>query len=183
MKSIKTMKNQVTIGLDCERNGLRGQFISVAAVYYVGKNKYQQTWAVNPKNISDLNEWVHDNVLPFHPQVTHETTVEMLIAFAEWWKQLKSQYEITIVGHMICPVETDLFSELYKLGLIGEFQGPYRFFDINVLLDIVTGKHDALNLYLKKKGHKLESHDPAQDAEAALLGYHLLKEEINASKN
>jgi len=173
------MKTKVTMAIDCERNGLRGQFISIAAVVqYDGENPQQLVWAVEPKSIVDLQEWVHDNVLPHHPVPTNHSTVEMLVDFSKWWRRMNKEFDVTVIGHMIAPVETDLFSELHSFGLIGEFEGPYTFFDVNVLLHIVTGKHDSLNAYLKSKGHEFKSHDPIQDAKATLIAFELLKQDL-----
>ena len=119
------MKDKMTIAIDCERNGLRGQFISIAvAAMDEDQTVSEYVWAVEPKSITDIQEWVYDNVIPYHPEVTHKTTLEMLIAFGKWWRKFSKNYNVTVIGHMVCPVETDLFSELYKLGLMGEFEGP-----------------------------------------------------------
>lgn len=176
------MKTKVTMSLDCERNGLRGQFISIAAVVqHDGENPQQLVWAVEPKSIVDLNEWVHDNVLPHHPHPTNHSTVEMLVDFSKWWRRMNKEFEITVLGHMIAPVETDLFSELHSFGLIGEFEGPYRFFDINLLLEIVTGKHDSLDAYVQSKGLHFQSHNPLEDAKAVLFGYKYLLQDVDSS--
>ena len=173
------MKDKMTIAIDCERNGLRGQFISIAvAAMDEDQTVSEYVWAVEPKSITDIQEWVYDNVLPYHPEVTHKTTLEMLIAFGKWWRKFSKNYNVTVIGHMVCPVETDLFSELYKLGLMGEFEGPYRFFDINVLLEIVTQKHDCLDEYVQKKGLNFQTHNPLEDAKSALFGYKYLLEDL-----
>lgn len=170
-----TMKEKLTIAIDCERNGLRGEFLSIAVVMNNGKEK---VWAVLPESIKEINPWVKDNVLPHHPQITHSTEFQMLWGFAKFWKNVNELFEVTVLGHMIAPVETDLFSKIYDLGFIGEFEGPYRLFDINILLQIVTGKHDSLNAYLVSKGHEFKAHDPIEDAKATLLAFDLLKQDL-----
>lgn len=169
------MKEQINIAIDCERNGLRGEFLSIALVMSNGK---QKTWAVLPESIKEINPWVKENVLPFHPEITHSTEVQMLWSFAKFWQNVNEHFDITLVGHMIAPVETDLFSKLYELGVMGEFEGPYKFFDLNVLLELVTGEHDSLNAYLKTKGYEFKSHDPIEDAKATLIAFDLLKQDL-----
>lgn len=173
------MKSKLTMAIDCERNGLRGEFLSIAVVS-IDKDEIisESCWAVDPENVENINPWVKDNVLPFHPEVTNPTHTSMLIDFGNWWKRMIEQFDITLVGHMIAPVETDLFSKLYELELIGEFEGPYTFFDLNVLLDIVTGKHDSLDAYMQTKGFNFQSHNPLEDAKSALFGYKYLKEDL-----
>ena len=172
------------MSLDCERNGLRGEFLSIAVCFTeeTGRNNLSEVvWAVNPDNIENINPWVKENVLPFHPEITNESEQQMLQEFSDFWKKKSQEYEITLVGHMIAPVETDLFSELYKLGLIGEFQGPYKFYDINILLDIVTGKHDSLDAYVQSKGLHFQSHNPLEDAKCTLFGYKYLLQDVDSS--
>lgn len=167
------------MAIDCERNGLRGQFLSIAAVSMDEDEIISEIcWAVDPANIGNINPWVKENVLPHHPVVTNSTTLSMLMDFANWWLNMQHQFEVTLIGHMIAPVETDLFSELFNLKLIGEFEGPYRFFDINILLDIVTHRHDSLNDYVKSKGLHFNAHNPLEDAKATLFGYKYLKKDL-----
>lgn len=139
-------KTKALFVLDAERNGLRGDnFLSIAAILKVEKEKgYTDTemyWEADTTPMT-LNPWVKENVVP-HLKGTTRTEENMLEDFAYFWLQCNQEYDLTVVTHMGIPVESGLFDKLYKLGLIGEFEGPYRWFDTSMLLALKGFNHDS----------------------------------------
>lgn len=140
------MKTKALLVLDCERNGLRGEeFLSIAAILKVptekGYKDVERYWEANTESM-DLNPWVKENVVP-HLKGSSRTEEEMLEAFSYFWLECNQEYDLTVITHMGIPVESGLFDKLYKLGLIGEFEGPYRWFDTSMLLAMKGFRHDS----------------------------------------
>ena len=162
-------KQTLVIAIDCERNGLRGQFLSIGIVTNL-QTSFE--WAIETEGMA-LDHWVEENVLPHLAPSTHKTEKEMLQDFAEWWLDQNSKYNVVLIGHMMSPVETDLFSQMYQLGFIGTFDGPYQMHDLSTILMYNGFKHDKLDAFLEDSGYTFsgKTHSALGDAERVMTAW------------
>ena len=166
-------KAKAIFALDCERNGLRGEeFLSIGVVLVVkyddGENKISHHYWECDLSKVNLDPWVEENVVPHMVGQSTASQHNMLKEFSHFWGKCNDKFEITVVTHMGAPVESNLFDKLYELGFIGAFEGPYRWFDTNVLLALNGHQHDSEVKFLDslpslgERDHKL--HNALDDA-------------------
>lgn len=122
------------------------------------------------------NEWVRGNVLPAltNLPVTHSNYADMLAAFAAFYLKYRSQ-ETEFICHVGFPVETGLLRDMYSLGLIGEWDGPFPLHDLASVLLAKGFDPTSADAYIAAKEIKLQhhgqTHDPLYDCEVAARAF------------
>jgi hypothetical protein len=109
---------------------------------------------------------------------TFNNYVQLLRAFMDWRKALKDEGTVELV-HMGVPVESQLFIDAHKYGIIGDWDGPYPLVDCSSIPEI----WDSVDGYNAKYGIEPDAaafaggtHNPLYDAAAAAVAYvHWLK--------
>ena len=79
-----------------------------------------------------------------------------------------SKKNATVIWHMGHIVETHLFRELKRLGLIGDWDAPYVPIEVSALLAVVGEKPDSVDSYVEKYNIKRpngSTHNPLYDCE------------------
>lgn len=159
---------------DAETDGLWGNPFAVAAIVYENGQEVARFIA----RLSDsavTNSWVIENVLPTLAGIapTHETYEVMLVDFAKFYKTHKKDAEC--VCHMGYIVEAHLLREMYRLGLIGDWDAPYPLYDVSGNLQAAGEDATSVDNYAKK--HNLTigdfggTHNPLYDCEVAARVY------------
>ena len=163
-------KPTLVVAIDCERNGLRGQFLSIGIVAERIGAHFELT--VDTTDML-LDPWVEANVVPHLGPSNCVTELDMLERFGAWWLYHTSKYNVVLIGHMMCPVETDLFTKMYEVQAIGTFDGPYRMFDIATILMYNGFAHDQLDKFLEDAGYTfpLASHSAVGDAKRVMTAW------------
>lgn len=114
--------------LDCESAGLRGNIFAAAliddnGVLFDGFYRHPDL---------KINTWLRENVEPNLSGVEYKTLYEFQSAFAHIWMMQRNK---ACVCHMGAPVESNFFDQLFRVGLIGEFNGMYPMHDTATLLE------------------------------------------------
>lgn len=125
--------------IDFETLGLRGQAFAGTMLAPDGTILFRG-WYDSPELAAD--SWLQANVVPHVGGTKYANDREFFAAFASAWKTAKDLYGVfgfggktlAAVAHMGSPVESGMFAELYRRGLIGEFDGPYPLMDTAPLL-------------------------------------------------
>lgn len=114
------------IYIDCESAGLRGDIFACAMVNDAGDTIFNGGWE-HPA--LKTNAWLRDNVTL--SGTIYQSGFDFQQAAAEAWYKCR---EREAVAHMGSPVEANFFQQLYKQGLLGEFDGPCPLHDTATLL-------------------------------------------------
>lgn len=167
---------------DAETDGLRGMQIAIGAIVELHTGE-RETFCARVKQ-PPQNQWVLENVWPQlvkSKMVVFDNNLDLLQAFAEFYKANKE--DAYVIYHMGDPVEAKLMQDMYELGFIGEFDGPYPAIDVAPML-LMAGANptsveeyiDANNLTCVDYG---TTHHPLHDAEVALVAFnHLISRRV-----
>lgn len=164
---------------DAETDGLYGKAFALAAVViHDGREiaRFSARTGVEP-----ANQWVRDNVLPalVDMPVTHADYVAMLVAFSAFYAEHKG--DAHIIAHMPSPVETRVIFDMHRLGLIGDFDGPYPLRDVAGYLDAAGFDPTSVDQYVAAAGLHVDGadgltpHHPLYDALVAAAAYRRLR--------
>lgn len=167
-KRVQELKNQKIVSIDAETNGLWGKAFAVAAVAYENGCEIDRFVARCPIE-RDVNEWVRDNVLSKMSNIpeTHESYKEMLCAFQSFLEKHKNGKVLSHMGHI---VEAGLFRDMHTLGIIGDFEAPYEWYDVCILFS------DSVDNYNRENKIEIEAfdggtHNPVYDCVSAYKAF------------
>lgn len=178
------------LSIDAETNGLYGQIFAIGAVYRNSETGEENKFIKKVSIEEEINPWVLQNVVPQLEDVEQlDTTVDhdtygmeklLLKEFTDFYKECKrkSGNDLTVIGHMVCPVEANLFIKMRKYNLIEEFEGPYPLHDIASMMLMFGENPTSVDLYVKKYNllkSDFKPHNPLFDAEQALEVFRDLK--------
>lgn len=162
--------------LDAETDGLWGKPFAIAAIVYDGEKEVDKFVARLPNEVV-TNKWVIDNVLPTLDSmlITHESYENMLSDFALFYMKHKDATALWHMGHV---VESFLFREMVRLGLIGEFDAPYTPIEVSAYLKQAGENPASVDEYVKRHGLDISdygsTHNPLYDCEvAARVFFHI----------
>jgi hypothetical protein len=165
----KEMNNKY-FSFDAETNGLRGQAFAIAAVIRDQEGNLTE-WLGRCPIEGTVNQWVAENVIPEMEgiPVNYNNYSELLKGFIDFYKSNPAD---EYVVHMGDPVEAKLFADAYNMGIMGEFDGPYRRRDISALPEI----GESVDTYNTNNGIEVPAltggtHNPLYDSYAALFAY------------
>lgn len=187
---------QKVFSFDAEADGLLGNPFAIAATVTSPDGVEVATFSLRLDNSVVTNEWVKEKVLPHikeieitplskwnqlhNAPVTPETTaaeyIEFLGEFAKFYLEHKT--DAVIIAHCPTPVEAHLLREMHRLGLIGDWDGPYPLIGIEGLLDAVGENPTEATSYAEKHGLPLPEgspHNPLYDCRLAATMYRHLK--------
>lgn len=185
------------MSIDAETDGLWGQPFSLAGILYnseTGEEVDKICFRLPNEIVTDT--WVKENVLQtlnfpithghnnFHDQFIElegrleKGYKEMLKDFSLWY--LKHKDESEILWHMGHIVESHLFREMHRLGLIGDWDAPYCPIEVSAYLEMAGESSDSVDSYAKKHNLALKdygtTHNPLYDCEVAYKVYrHITK--------
>jgi hypothetical protein len=176
------------ISIDAETNGLRGQAFMLAGVAYEEGREISRF--VGRCSIEgNINPWVAENVLPSIEGIEedHDSYESLLRAFMAWhqefqqWNSWDAKEEFQTLWHMGHVVETKLFDDAFKMGIIGEFESPYCPIEVATLLQAKGFSPDSVDGYVKE--HNLElpevaggTHNALYDCIVAAAVFHHLQD-------
>lgn len=97
-------------------------------------------------------------------ETTHSSYEEMLKAFSEFYLENKKDSEI--ITHMGYIVEAKIIRDMYDLGFIGEWDGPYPLIDISGNLQQAGFNPVSVDDYAKTHNIQIDGtpHDPLYDS-------------------
>lgn len=180
------------LSIDCETNGLYGQIFAIGAIYKDLKTKEEIIYQARVSIEEKINPWVEENVMPNVKDIELlDKTVDddaigmeklLLKDFKKFYDRIKAitENELIVIGHMICPVEANLFIKMRKYGLMEDFDGPYPFIDVASMMFMIEDEDPtSVDKYIEKWSLKtplsLNPHHPLYDAKAALTVFRDLK--------
>lgn len=172
MKRIKDrfegISNEKIISIDTETNGLWGKAFAIAGVVYENGKEVDRFIARCPI-AEETNSWVAENVLPKMVDIeeTRNSYPSMLYAFNQFLKKHKDGKVLTHMGHI---VEANLFRDMHELGIIGDFEAPYEWYDVCLLFG------DSVDSYNRIHGIMVEdvkggTHNPLYDCVSAFKAF------------
>ena len=162
------------LSFDAETNGLWGQAFAIGAVLY-GADGREEARFVGRCPIEEATDgWVAENVLPQMTSIpeTHATYEELLGAFMAWRAAHKDG--ATELVHMGVPVEARLFLDAHRLGIIGDWDGPYPLVDVSAIPEIgdsVDGYNATHGISPDPAEFAGGTHNPLYDSAAAATAY------------
>ena len=176
MNTMNTMNNTaatVILSFDAETNGLWGQAFAIGAVLYedgietarfIGRCPIEET----------VDPWVAENVLPQLEgvPVEYSSYESLLRAFMAW--RAAHRDGATELVHMGVPVEARLFLDAHRMGIIGDWDGPYPLGDASALPEIGDygdGYNAAHGISPDSAEFDGGTHNPLYDAAAAAVAY------------
>lgn len=167
--------------LDIEANGLHGQLLCFAALFFAeGEQIYE--WTARVPAIGTVDPWVLENVYPVigHIEYTHETIDGV---YAEWRKLCEQWTEPLIVAHVPWPIESRFLWEAHKDI---PYSGPFPLVDTASML-IGAGRVPDFEQFLRDEGILLpvgKRHDPTYDARVTAMAYFELmrQSQVKASR-
>ena len=179
------------LSIDCETNGLYGQIFAIGAVYK-DSDGYEFKYQARVSIEGEVNSWVQENVIPNIKDIELlDKTVDddaigmerlLLRDFKKFYDEMKkvSGNELIIIGHMVCPVEANLFIKMKKYGLMEDFEGPFPLIDVASMLFMIEDEDPTtIDGYIERWCLKtplgLNPHNPLYDAKAALTVFKDLK--------
>lgn len=163
--------------VDAETEGLWGKIFAIAAIVYDTEGKEIEHFIFRC-SAEIKNEWVRENVLPAINDIPVSGNYnEMMTAFADFYKKHKDNADV--LWHMGHIVEAELFRELYRNSLIGEWDAPYTPIELASVLEIFGEDPDSVDKYAQKEHLKIKeygtTHNPLYDCEVAAKAYfHLI---------
>lgn len=139
--------------LDCESAGLRGNIFAAALiddndVLFDGFYRHPDL---------QTNPWLRENVEPNLTGTEYQAYGDFQAAFAQVWN---AQQVKAVVCHMGVPVEANFFQQLFRVGWIEEFGGPYPMHDTAPLLQKLGFDPTSELGYCQRKGLKLPEGKP-----------------------
>lgn len=174
MNKFELLDNQTIISIDAESNGLWGQAFSVSALVFNPEGKEVDRLVLRCPIEESVNPWVKDNVLPTMTDIeeTHSSYEEMLEAFFQFMKKHKDAVTLTHMGHI---VEARLLKDAHTLGIIGDFEAPYLWYDVCLFVGDSTDKYNLENGLLVEQN----THNPTYDCLSAYTAFkHFVKEHL-----
>lgn len=167
-------KKKVILSVDAETDGLWGRPFAIASIAY-DENANEIARFVARSSEEVKNEWVKANALPQCENIeVVGNYIELLSAFAQFYNNMREQYEITTLWHMGHVVESHLFRELVSNKLIGEWDAPYTPIEVSEVLRIKGFAPDSVDNYAKQHNVGITqgyTHNPLYDCEVAAKVY------------
>lgn len=181
------------LSIDCETNGLYGQIFAIGAIYKDLKTGEEEIYQARVSIEESLNQWVKENVLPnvqnieLLDKTANDDAIGMekllLDNFNGFYNKIKyiaGSNELITIGHMVCPVEANLFIKMKKYKLMEDFDGPYPLIDVASMMFMLEDEDPTtIDGYIEKwsleKPLYLNSHNPLYDAKATLTVFKDLK--------
>lgn len=175
-KRFEELKNQNVMSIDAESNGLWGKAFAIAAVVYdVNGNEIERFTSRCPIE-ETVNSWVFENVLPKMEDIkeTSNSYEDMLREFFEFLKRHKDAKTLCHMGHV---VESRLLLDAHSLGIIGDWDAPYEWYDVCVLFGDSVDTYNSENGVGVGKDLVGGTHNPLYDCIAAYAAFrHIITE-------
>lgn len=169
--------------------------IAIGAIIYNENGNVVDTFDLKLPDEFVTNNWVKENVLPniqnmknfnivripclYNKRIEQEKTYyKFLEQFRDFYMKYKKEYDILYhMGHI---VESNLFKEMRRLNLLGDFDAPYTPIEVSAYLELAGEPADSVDRYAKK--YKVKdikdygsTHNPLYDCEVAYKVYrHIL---------
>jgi len=131
-----------------------------------------------PRDVAETETQFRQGIIPAYQILMEEFATFFkanCLVKGDWG--MTQREDLVIIAHCPTPVESNLFQELYNLGLIGEFEGGYLL-GIEGLLDAKGEKPNEATSYATKHGLELPKgspHNPLYDCRLATAMYRHLK--------
>lgn len=179
-------KKKIIVSVDAETDGLWGKPFAVAAKAYDEQGQEISSFCAR-SNEPVQNEWVKENVLPALQDIeVAGGYIDLLKSFADFYNQMREQYNVTVLWHMGHVVEAYLFRELVNHKLIGEWDAPYTPIEVAEHLRIHGFAPDSVDNYAKQHNLSLpegSTHNPMYDCIVAYEVYRHINNPSPAKKS
>lgn len=161
------------LSFDAESNGLYGPAFAIGAFLYIDGMEVSR-FIGRYRLTGEINAWVKENVLPQMEGIpeNYSSYEELLRGFFAWRADHKDG--ATEIVHMGVPVEARLYLDAHRMGIIGDWDGPYPLVDISAIPEIGT----SVDSYNEAHGCAPDpasfaggTHNPLYDAAAAANAY------------
>ncbi len=175
---IEELNNQSIMSFDAETNGLWGQAFAISTVVYDEKGNEVERFLTRCPIEEEINPWVAENVLPKMQDIsqTHENYESMIKSFFDFYNKYKDN--VTVLSHMGHIVEAKLIRDAHNLGIIGDWDAPYLWYDVCLLFG------DSVDNYVKKHniytGMENQTHNPLYDS---IVAYKAFKHFVGSVNN
>lgn len=168
-KKINMLNSKSIISIDAETNGLWGQPFSIAAVVYDAAGQETDRFVARCPIEEDVNDWVSENVIPQMEMIvqTHTNLKDMLADFFAFVKKYNTAIVLCHMGHI---VEANLLKIAHDMGIIGDFEAPYLWYDVCLFFD------DSTDTYCKENNIVIDdveggTHNPLYDCMSAYKAF------------
>jgi len=131
-----------------------------------------------PRDVAETETQFRQGIIPAYQILMEEFATFFktnCLVKGDWG--MTQREDLVIIAHCPTPVESNLFQQLYEMGLINEFEGGYLL-GIEGLLDKAGEKPNEATAYATKHGLELPSgspHNPLYDCRLATSMYRHLK--------
>lgn len=173
------------LSIDAETNGLYGQIFAIGAIYKDTETKEEIRYVKKVSIVEEVAPWVLENVIPnlegiepINEDVVNFDGPEVLLLhdFIKFYNECKekAEGELLVIGHMVCPVEANIFIKARKYKLMEDFDGPYPLHDVASMLLIKRENPTSVDRYVEKYNlEKTEgnAHNPLFDCEQTLKAF------------
>ena len=162
------LKNKSIISFDGETDGLWGDAFCIGAVKYDSSGKEVSRF-LGRCNMICSDDWVKENVLPSIASIpiTYPNYKELLIDFFNWYKN--NSTDTAVIIHMGHIVESKIVRDAHSMGIIGDWEAPYLWYDVCLFFD------DSVDNYIKINnidlGFEGDRHNPLYDSISAYKAY------------
>lgn len=184
---MENQKERVVLSVDAETDGLWGVPFAIGAVVYnlIGEEIARY---VGRSNVPPTNPWVLENVSPNlnDIQVVGDTN-DLLRDFADFYNQMRSQYDVTVLWHMGHVVEAYLFRLLVEKKFVGQWDAPYVPVEVSAYLQMAGYAPDSVDRCVEANNLQIEfegkTHNPLYDCIVAYRVWEHLKSAGSYQKN
>ena len=167
MSRMNELNKKSILSIDAETNGLWGQAFSISALLYDADGKQVAEFVGRCPIEEEINPWVAENCLPKMIDIpeNYKSYKEMLKDFFDFLQQYKDTVVSSHMGHI---VESKLLHDAHDMGIIGDWDAPYLWYDVCLFFD------DSTNKYCEENGIDIgeeNTHNPIYDCKSAYKAF------------
>ena len=173
MNRINELNTKSILSIDAETNGLWGQAFAISALLFDAEGNPSKQFIGRCPIEEKVNPWVEENCLPKMEDIkeNYNDYKTMLKAFFDFLQENKDEVVLTHMGHI---VESKLLHDAHQMGIIGDWDAPYLWYDVCLFFDDSTDKYcQENNINIGESN----THNPIYDC---LSAYKAFKYFVNA---
>lgn len=166
-KIMRELNQKSIISLDAETNGLWGQPFAVSALLFDANGNEIDRFVGRCPIEEEINPWVAENCLPKMDDISKNYTSysDMLTGLFAFLQEHK---DAIVLVHMGQIVESRLLKDAHDLGIIGDWDAPYLWYDVCLFFGDSTNQYcDDNNIELGERN----THNPIYDCESAYCAF------------
>lgn len=167
MNRFEQLNNKKILSIDAETNGLWGQAFAISALLFNEEGNQEKQFVGRCPIAEDVNPWVAENCLPKMTNIpeNYKNYETLLKAFFDFLQDNKDAVVLTHMGHI---VESKLLQDAHRLGIIGDWDAPYLWYDVCLFFDDSTDKYcQENNINIGESN----THNPVYDCMSAYKAF------------